>query len=310
MRSFSAKLIVSRPILFPILSGMSFALIGVAYGFGKKAGIRPIEIMLICTGAGSLVFAGKRLRGRPTAPIPMRIWWWGVAGGLSQYLALLGIGRAMQLGPLSPVVCAGMLSFIPVIFYSVIRYQERLNLLKVCATAAGVGCIIVSAFTNSRDGMALTSLAGTLGYAAVLLVILALNSICNIAVKTLGMGTQPSQSNNSFLLVMYATFFVVALADLLWQPSPNLSLEPLVLLGLLAAGGSICGFSLLTICAGAPASLVFTLNGISAIITAALISVLFLGEHIGVGWCATIGLGILSIVFGVVPDDSRASLQA
>ena len=301
----------TRPIVLSILSGISLGLIGVAIGLGKKAGVQPIEIMLVSTGVGSLVFAGKQLQRRQPAPIPLRVWWWGVTGGLSQYLAMRGIGLAMNLGPLSPVWCAASLGFIPVSFYSAIRYKERLTLLKNMALAAGVGCVVVSAVTNSRGGTTLVSLAGTLGYGAVLLAVLVLNSLNSIAIKTLGMNaglTQPGQTsraNNLFLPIMYATCFLAALADLLWHRNPNLAFSSLVVFGGLAALGSMVGMALMASCASAPAGVVFTLSGISGVVTAALVSVLFLGERAGLGWGGTISLGVVSILFGALSFDSK-----
>ena len=69
---------------------------------------------------------------------------------------------------------------------------------------------------------------------------------------------------------------------------------------LVAALGSTCGLALLAACASAPASLVYTLSGITGIVTAALVSVLFLEEQAGIGWYVTIGLGVLSIVLGAI----------
>lgn len=287
------------------------AVIGVAFGLGQKAGVQPIEIMLVSTGVGSLVFAGKQLQRRQPAPIPLRVWWWGVTGGLSQYLAMRGIGLAMKLGPLSPLWCAASLGFIPVSFYSAIRYKERLTLLKFGVLAAGVGCVVVSALANSRGGATLTSLASTLGYGAVLVAVLMLNSLNSIAIKTLGMTASPAQpvqtsrDNNLFLPIMYTTCFLAALADLLWHRNPNLALNSMVAFGALAAFGSIVGMALVAKCANAPAGVVFTLSGISSIVTAALVSVLFLGERAGIGWGGTISLGILSILFGSLSFDSK-----
>lgn len=281
-------------------------LIGVAFGLGQKAGVRPIEIMLVSTGVGSLVFAVKQWQRRQPAPIPLRVWCWGVTGGLSQYLTMRGTGLAMNLGPLSPVWCAASLGFIPVSFYSAIRYKERLTVLKNIALAAGVGCVVVSAVTNSHGGTTLASLAGMLGYGAVLLAVLVLNSLNGIALKTLGMNAGPAQAgqtsrdNNLFLPIMYATCFLAALADLIWQHNPNLAFGPMIEFGALAALGSMVGMALIASCASAPAGVVFTLGGISGIVTAAVISVLFLGERAGLGWGVMIGLGGVSILFGAL----------
>ena len=286
-------------------------LIGVAFGLGQKAGVQPIEIMLVCTGVASLLFAGKQWRRSQPSPIPLRVWGWGVTGGLSQYLAMRGIGLAMNLGPLSPVWCAASLGFIPVSFYSALRYKERLTLLKNVALAAGVGCVVVSAVTNSRGGTTLASLADTLGYGAVLLAVLVLNSLNSIAIKTLGMNAGPAQAgrtsrdNNLFLPIMYATCFLAALADLIWHRNPNLAFGPMIGFGALAALGSMVGMALMASCASAPAGVVFTLSGISGIVTAAVVSVLFLGERAGLGWGGTIGLGVVSILFGALSFDDK-----
>jgi len=301
----------SRPIVLSILSGMSLAVIGVAFGLGQKAGVQPIEIMLVSTGVGSLVFAGKQFQRRQPAPIPLRVWWWGIAAGLSQYLTMRGIGLALQLGPLSPVWCATSMGFIPVSFYSAIRYKERLTILKLGALAAGVGCVVVSALTNSHGGATLASLASTLGYGAVLVAALMLNSLNSIAIKTLGMTAGPAQpvqtsrDNNLFLPIMYTTCFLAALADLLWHHNPNLAVSAMVGFGAMAAFGSIIGMALLAMCASAPAGVVFTLNGITGIVTATLVSVLCLGERAGLGWYGTIGLGIVSILCGALSSDSN-----
>ena len=177
--------------------------------------------------------------------------------------------------------------------------------------AAGVGCVVVSVVTNSRGGATLASLASTLGYGAVLVSVLVLNSLNSIAIKTLGMNAGPalpvqtSRDNNLFLPIMYATCFLAALADLLWHRNPNLAVGAMVGFGAMAAFGSIIGMALLAMCASAPAGVVFTLSGISGIVTATLVSVLFLGEHAGIGWYGTIGLGIVSILCGALSSDSN-----
>ncbi len=295
-----------RIIMLSILSGISLALIGITLGFGKRAGLRPIEIMLVGTGIGSVVFTGKQICNRQATPITMCIWAWGVAAGIGQYLTMRGTGMAMQLGPLSPVWCAASLGFIVVSFYSAVRYQERMNLVKSSALAAGLGCVVVSAITNSRGGGTINSFQGALGYGAVLLAIMVFNSLNSVAIKTLGMSAGVDQSgksahdNHRFLAVMYTTCFLMVLTDLLWNRNPNLALGTLLAFGLVAALGSTCGLALLAACASAPASLVYTLSGITGIVTAALVSVLFLEEQAGIGWYVTIGLGVLSIVLGAL----------
>ena len=104
---------------------------------------------------------------------------------------------------------------------------------------------------------------------------------------------------------MYATGFLAALANLIWHRNPNLAVGAMVGFGAMAAFGSIIGMALLAMCASAPAGVVFTLSGISGIVTATLVSVLFLGEHAGIGWYGTIGLGIVSILCGALSSDSN-----
>jgi drug/metabolite transporter (DMT)-like permease len=63
----------------------------------------------------------------------------------------------------------------------------------------------------------------------------------------------------------------------------------------LAGIGSVGGTFLTSLCAQLPAAQIFTVQGVSGIVTAALISVLAFGEPCTKAWYGTVGAGVLGV---------------
>ena len=94
-----------------------------------------------------------------------------------------------QLGPLSPLWCATMLSFIPVIVYASTMLGEAFTGLHAAATAVAMASVMLAAKaqgTNSTDGTMPTPVK-PFKYGAVLITILLLNGLPGISLKEMAM---------------------------------------------------------------------------------------------------------------------------
>ena len=285
------------------LAGGLIALMGVGYRWGEKDRISSMQIAMLAYCVGAAVYAGVGWREIALAPG----WFWLSASlvGVSQYLLIRMIGVALKLGPLSPLWCALMLNFIPVILYSCWFLGEKLDFWQVAA----LGCGVLAVLAASRGGSAHSGgLRGGFDwrYALALVALLCLNCVINLVMKLLAMTTAPelgtgegveswlTRCGNLFMCLVYLSAALLMGVDLTvtkrWRSGR---------IGWYAAGvtafGSIAGMGLQKMVLAFPAALIFTVNCSASIVVASLISTCCFGEKRSGQWYATVLLALASI---------------
>ncbi len=291
----------------PMLAGVSFSLIAVAYRVGQPRGIAPIRMLGVASAVGALVFA--ILFGQTHLhlyDVPRAVWVWGIVGGVGQYVTIRLFGVALRLGPLSPLWCVVSLAFIPTLAYSGLFLSETLVPLQYVAIATSVLCVIAASIRPAQAETAGPSVSDRssrrrqdLLYLAVLGTVLVTNSLLAIGQRNLGQMRAGCSAGDFraygfvLLAVAYLVLTICVAVDVLRPGQPSKPFGAVIGLGVLLAVGSMGGLGLLNACS--TSTIVFAVAGITQIIIVAVVSVLAFGERTSVGWYGTIGLGILSV---------------
>ena len=293
-----------RTILLPMaaLSGVGFALIGIAYRMGQPHGISPLHIMLYMAAGGTLLF-GARSRGLSLRKAPPVVLAYGIGAGFSQYMLLKVIDAGMRMGPISPVWCALSLGVVPTLLVAMAMFGERLSTLKALALCSGLGCLLLASKSQQPAGSPAGSAAfvPSPAYLGVLLLIPALNSVTQIAIKHMGYaswgeGNLMDGFRPLFLLLLYATLGVSTAADLLARGDLGVPLGLTASLGCMATVGTLSGMSLLTACARLPAALLFPISNVVSTLVVALVATSVLGDPRSVWWYGTVILAVLTVI--------------
>lgn len=292
-------------LLVPLaaVSGVSLSFIGVSFRLGQARGVMPVHIWLVGGIVGAVVM-GALTAGTDWASVPGRVWLLGAAAGISQYAMLAIIRAALARGPLSPVWCAIMLGLMPAIVYSFVAVGERPSLFHFGAIASALACIVVATLGHKGDPAAPHPARGKerITYGLLLLGCLLVNGITAVCIKDLashatdGQASYMDQHRNVFLMLLYGFLAFGAGMERLMKRRFGAPLRASILLGLLTAAASVLGMIPVCIAARAPASAVFTTSAVCSIISAAVISVLALGEKANAAWVATVALGVLTVV--------------
>ncbi len=296
-------------VLLATLSGMCFSLIGVSFRFGMARGIEPLHITVITALAG-LVFFGVRGWGSASGGIPNQIIILAMVTGVSQYGITRLMKVALKLGPLSPLWCATMLSFIPVIAYASVVLGEAFTGLHAAATAVAMASVMLAAKAQgaSSAGGAMPTPVKPFKYGAVLIAILVLNGIPGISLKEMSMHadahgvTYLERFTDTYFALFFAALEACVLADVALTRSRPASVRRAALLGVVTSTGSVLGLSMLSRCAVLPAAVAFTVNSVASILFTALLASVLFREARTRAWYATLACGILAIALANGPS--------
>jgi len=286
------------------LSGLSLALIGIAFRMGQVKNVVPLHIAT-SIGICGAVFFGVQMDWGLIPEIPFFIYILALLTALGQILAMELTKVSLKKGPLSPVWCALNLNFLVVIIYSAIAYHETITLFQYLALASGILCVVAASNLSdkSKADHFEMSFKDKSQYALMLLIILLANSLIFLTIRDLGSRIVPG-TNITYLgkylpniyFILYLMMAVVCGAYVSFQKVKPKSTADLVKLGLMAGVGSIAGLFLLSLCAKYAAALVFTVNGMVTILAGTLASVIFFGERRTRAWYITISFGILAVL--------------
>lgn len=302
-------------VAFAILSGLGFALLGVAYRIAQLHGRSATQIVLLVCGFGTAFFALQTNWGL-LPEMPLRVAITAVASGLSQYVAMTLVVIALRTGPFAPTWCAISLFFVPVLFYGRYVIGDQILPLQYVSLAAAVAAVICSAGAPREADHPASRSAPTrpVIYGILLLAILIGNGLASVAVKELAV--RPAGDSNLMQLYAapYFTLFYLALGlGVLAEQAIGGGLRSLdrmsVGLGILGGVGSLGGFAAQARFAdGQP--VLFTLSGAVTLLGAALVSVAFFREKITRRWAVTVTLTLVAIVCATAPSPSGPARQA
>lgn len=286
-----------RLLLSVTFSGAAFALIGLAVRFGAPRGVDSLHVAVFGMLGGVLFFAPDTARILASGSIPPRVWLLGLAAGLTQYAAVRLIKTALRMGPLTPLWCAQMLAFVPVIVYSGFFLGERILPVHLAALVLASLSILFAALNQEPPPEGTQARPHSIWlYAAVLAGALILNSIANISVKELASTAAPGGSQlqvygGLFYLLMYLLICLGSTAELLIARRKPASWTLMLVLGLVAGLGSVTGVVTIRIGMTLPAAVSFTLSSTTSILCAALAGTLLFGEKRTRWWWATVACG-------------------
>ncbi len=295
-------------------SGLFFAIIGVAYRYGEDRRTRPLHILLVASVLGAAFF-GLRSLGQWTSA-PPRVWLWGLAAAGTQYALVQLLWVGLRMGPLSPLWCAMMLGFVPIIVMASIGLGEPLTAMDLLAVAAASGCVVAGAF-KERPGPE-NPLSHTrrwrrkLIYGLVLLAAMLLNSTAGLAMKYLNYApvgldgvSDAARYGDVFRASLYLALAGLLGGQLVVRRRFGAPLGWALGLGTIAGVGSVAGLWTLSVASAGPAALVFPLSNVVSILVASAASVTLFPERADRVWFATVGLGVLAAGLATWPALAR-----
>jgi drug/metabolite transporter (DMT)-like permease len=254
---------------------------------------------------GAIYFAAGSM-GIPLQSLSAKVWIFGVLTGLTQYFSIKFVNAALKLGPLSPLWCALMLSFIPVIVYSAVFLHEPLGLLQGASLVSGIGCVVFASIGQTKAELAHADhrkMDHALIYGGILILAMLFNSVLSVTMKDLAAtsvisgGSLLSEQGNVFMLFSYVVLGGMSLADLCVTRQVKVSVGNWLALGGLASAGSIGGIiAMKESSMNLPATLVFPVSSVTSILTTAVVSVLVFRERANLSWYGTVGFGILAVL--------------
>ena len=300
--------------LLSALSGVFFSCIGICVRIGTGRRLHELHVTGIMAGIGALFFS---LRASHTlVVVPGDVLAISLVAGVTQYVTMYVVRLALRLGPLTPMWCAVMLGFVPVVIYSAVAFGERLTPWHWAAVTAAVGCVLFASTLSGEKGDRPPPgprTARSLTYGLTLLGVFALNCVLSVAVKHLAMQPDGQGGNlmlrygDAFRAWVYLTIFLCIAADqAVFRRRVEQPAAVLLTLGTLAAGGSIGGLWLLSICASAPAASVFVINAMASIVFTSAVGTLLFRERRSWRWYTTVCLGLLAALLSQAPAIARS----
>ena len=288
-------------VLLSLLSGVLFAIAGIAYRIGTAGNVLPIQCGV---GLSFIGFVGFGLLGiNEWQNVDGRLALILVVTGVTQYLVIALLRFAFRIGPLSPVWCAVSLAFVPVIIYAAVVCGEKLSICQYISIAATVGAIISASFSSKGGESKKSSWLTKIIYCLLLVLLVLFNSSLPVTLKLCSQLTFANSSltynegcGNVILSVVY--FFIMALGAIELTVKKQWVFNRYAVWGsgLLAFGACSAYFVQLYLVGRASAVVVFALSSTVSILGAALISVLVFKEKISKSWYFTIGFSVLAII--------------
>jgi len=284
-----------------ILAGMCFSIVAIAYRLGAPRGVGPVHVMGTCSLLGAAFF-GVQALGAPGGSVPPLVVALGLLAGATQYALLPIIRAALRLGPLSPLWCVLMLSFIPTTLYAALVLGETLGPLNYAAMAAALLCVGLACVGKGGSAAGVgTGPRHRLRYAAMLAAMLMIAAVAGACLKELDSrgdgagGSLLARHRDAYIATLYLAIAACAVADVALTRGRPASWRWTLGLGMMAAAGSLTGMSFLVRAAVLPAAVVFTLNSVSSIVFTALVAAALLGEKRTWSWYATLACGLLAV---------------
>jgi len=303
---------------FPLLTAVVFSWIGWIYLAAARRRIPATAVYVYVGLVGTLVFAW-RVMGTEWRAAPTAVWFWGVAAGLTQCLLIWGVKVALERGPMSPLWCSMNLAFVPVILVAAAAMNEPLSFAGLGAVATGIATVVLASARraspttptmNERREPAASPLPSQSAdprarrwvYAALLVAVLASNSVMNIGIKVLGQATDKTGATwmdrfgPLFFFLLYTSILIpMGLAYGIHSPRAILSRR----CGVLGVGAGFCsvaGLWMIGAAASLPAVYVFTVSCIVNILLTAAVSVVLFHERTDRLWVAMMTCAVVSVV--------------
>ena len=283
-------------ILTAVAAGFAFSLTGIAFRIGERGGASPLQVMTPACSIAFLIFGVQAIK------VWDRVDWvfcfWSVATGLTQYGLIKLVKPTLKRGPLSPMWCALMLSFVPTILYAWLFLGDRFTWWGLLSMLAALEAVFAAAgATDTKNAGGESRGRQKVIYGVLLIVLLLMNSEANIANKTLQARTPDFDSVVCvYLALLYWGLIVPAWIEAAAVNRINFRSKYLYLAAGIAAIGSMGGMALQNIVIGYSAALVFTVICASSILFGAVMSVVICKEKRTLSWYLAI-FGALAAIF-------------
>ncbi len=297
-------------LLIALLSGFMSGVGGVGYKVANRGRISTLQAAATISIFGLAFFTYRAFALGEWSQTDWRIVAMGLASGLGQYLALVLFAWSLKRLPLSLVWCANGMEFMPVILASWLFFGEEMSVWRWLGLAALLGAIVVTSFfgeadenDRAEDG-AQPKRPPVYVFMAVLVAMPVFFGMldtcmkwgCQIAATGEGAGSIMEAGQNVFMALVYLVMVITCAIHITAEKAWNMTR-----LGgfgcVLAAVPTVAFFGLkLVIVGDAPATVTFALTSSTSMVTAALLSSLFLKEKRNACWYTTLALCLVAIL--------------
>ena len=292
-------------ILITIISGIGFGLIGIMFRYGQNKNVIPIHISMIMGVAGAIFF-GFQVNWQQFWSLPTIVIVLPIISALGNLISMHFTKVSLSKGPLSPLWCAMNLTFLTVVIYSTMMFSEKILPFQFVALLTGIICVVLASTLGNQISSDTKdrSIKDILIYGSALLIVLLGNSTAFVVIKdlstrTIGMAssaTYMAEYRSAIYFLMYLSMAITCFGLTMMQKAKPDSYKDLFLIGSVAAIGSIVGMLLLGYAAALPAAMIFTINGMVAILVGVIVSVVAFGEPRTRNWYATVAFGIVTVI--------------
>jgi hypothetical protein len=289
-------------LLAAIFSGFLFSLIGIAARIGTGRGIHPLRVIGMSFIVGMIFFSPVLWQELPT--LPMRVFLFGLASGVSQIIAIHLFESLLARGPLSALWCSLRLSFIPVIFAASLIWKEVILPIQYIAAGVAVICVVCAAFSQpaAPAGEKPRTTKQIWFYGMLLVLLMLMDSVINLGVKDLSMQaieggrTMLQGYGSSFYFIVYAVVVIAFIFDPSARSKQPGNWRNEILPVFFAALGTVGGSLLLRQAMALPAVIAFPLGAVSSIVFTAVVGTIAFKEHRTIGWYGTVIFGVIAVV--------------
>ncbi|MHB9027023.1 MAG: hypothetical protein ACYC7E_23045 [Armatimonadota bacterium] len=297
--------LVSLPILFVVLSGVAFAILGLLYKVAMHNGCQPTPFTIpfgLTAGGLGLILAFRE----GTTWGDYRLWLLGLAVGVLFYVSILVLVRANTLGSAAVAWAVLNLSMIVPILLAPFLFDERFVLIDLLVLVLfGVMLLL---FTRGVAASGETPVRSLGAYVLALLGIFALNGVFMLGYKYKQELFDAGNSGGFTAITYLSAAFLAALAYLFSRhPRPALGLREVrwgALAGIASGGGFLCVLAGVSL----PSVVVFPVSQGLSLLGGALLTGIMFKEPFNVPKLSGLLLGMLVLLMAVFREPLAVKL--
>jgi len=288
----------------PILAGIIFCLIGIAYFLADKRGVPASMVGLILFAISFFIFLpqAQHISTNPALPLIIS----SVISGLIAVTSILLIYIALNRGMKSAMWIALNINFLPQTIYCLFRFNEQVTPGQWVGMVLAVICIFVLAqngntATVSNKGK--SSLISLFKNVPILLGLLLTNSTLILFIKELsilpcGNTTLWDAGDKLFYAIFYGSSTIFIMPYTILRKENRQVLSKSILPGIMAGAGSSIGMAIMSIIvnSGMPGGRFLPIVSVTSILAGSVVSVLFFNEKISRNFIAGNILAFASIL--------------
>ncbi|MHB9132024.1 MAG: DMT family transporter [Armatimonadota bacterium] len=295
------------PILFAILSGLSFAFLGLSYKAADDVKCRPIAFMFVFTFTAGCISLLKTST-ESTAWGDARLWWLGGMMVLTLFFGILLVMRANALGPASASWTMVNLALLVPVAMAALVLKEPLFWLDAALITLFIVMLLVLARGSATTG---ETKPEHLGFYLFILLLLYLSNgffLCGYKIKEHLFGTE---NTGGVMVILYFGTAILALLTLLLQRGRQSIQRHEWKTGVSAGVSSVLGLYFFMLAVNTlPTLVVYPISQGIALLGGIFLTVVLYKERFNLFKSLGVALGMVVLLLAVFREPIMERLQA